>query len=148
MYAKKPTDTIDKNAEKARFHDIRIYDTVRGIFEVTTGCGNKIAGKVEKATRLTSQQHHAHVRDQPCSSYRAHMFLQYVKLVTFRMMLLWTLHFALQNTYPHIRRPLCLFQTCSPAILGMVLQLFQIPQLSVERVVPDKLVYRTKWMHR
>ncbi|XP_057535327.1 uncharacterized protein LOC130813505 [Amaranthus tricolor] len=45
VYAKKPTDTIDKNIEKARFHDVRIYDIVRGIFEVTTGRGNKIVGK-------------------------------------------------------------------------------------------------------
>ncbi|XP_057539719.1 uncharacterized protein LOC130817822 [Amaranthus tricolor] len=49
VYAKKPSDTIDKNAEKARFHDVRIYDTVRGIFEVTTGCGNRIAGKGGKS---------------------------------------------------------------------------------------------------
>ncbi|XP_057527841.1 uncharacterized protein LOC130806685 [Amaranthus tricolor] len=49
VYAKKPIDTIDKNAEKARFHDVRIYDTVRGIFEVTIGCGNRIAGKGGKS---------------------------------------------------------------------------------------------------
>ncbi|XP_057541907.1 uncharacterized protein LOC130820518 [Amaranthus tricolor] len=49
VYAKKPTDTIDKNAKKARFHDVKIYDTVRGIFEVTTGCGNRIAGKGRKS---------------------------------------------------------------------------------------------------
>ena len=31
--------------KKARFHDVRIYDTEREIFEVTTGHGNRIAGK-------------------------------------------------------------------------------------------------------
>ena len=45
VYAKKPTNTIDKNIKKARFHDVRIYEIVCGIFEVTTGRGNRIAGK-------------------------------------------------------------------------------------------------------
>ena len=48
VYAKNPTDMIDKNIEKAHFHDVRIYDTVRGIFEVTTGHGNRVARKSGK----------------------------------------------------------------------------------------------------
>ena len=121
VYAKKPTDMIDKNIEKALFHNVRIYDTVRRIFEVTTRRGNRIVGKREESvTWLTSKLHHALVKNQPCLSYHAHMFLQYVELVTFHMMLLWTLSFELQNTYPHIRKPLCLFQTCSPVLLGIV----------------------------
>ena len=49
VYAKKPIDMIDKNIDKAQFHDVRIYDTVCRIFEVITSCGNRVAGKGGKS---------------------------------------------------------------------------------------------------
>ena len=72
MYAKISTDTIDKNVKKARFHDVRICDAVRGIFEVTTGRGNRIAEKGEKCymvdlTATSCSCHKPTMFKLPCS---------------------------------------------------------------------------------
>ena len=73
VYAKKPTDMIDKNIEKAHFHDVRIYDTQRGIFEVTTGRGNRVAGKGGKCALVCSW-----LRVHLSRSYSPHTLVYYL----------------------------------------------------------------------